>query len=73
MVQKGTTKFVQKLRVNHEPLNLEIETLYGVEIKSEKGGVRIAKVPITRQDKRVVVETNNCPTPVRPSPSQAGA
>ena len=54
-------RFVQKISRNHEPLNLEIETLHGVEIKTEDGGVKTAKIPITRQDRRRVVETNNCP------------
>ena len=42
-------------------MNLEIKTLHGVEIKNDDGGIRRAKVPITKENKRKMVETNNCP------------
>ena len=54
-------RFIQKRRANHEPLNLEVETLHGIQIVNDDGEVRRAKVPILKKDKIKVVENNNCP------------
>ena len=46
---------------NHESLNLEIEILHEVELKLDNNSVKLAKVLITKVDKRVAVDNTNCP------------
>ena len=48
-------RFVQKVKANQEPMRLEIKTLHGVEIKNDDGGIRKAKVPITKENMRKTV------------------
>ena len=42
-------------------LNLEIETLHGLQLQDSYGGVKMPKVPITKRNQIRVVENNNCP------------
>ena len=66
-------RFIQKRKANHELLNLEVETLHGVQIVNDDGKVRRAKVPITKKNQVKVVEKNNCQVRGPPSHWPGGA
>ena len=53
--------FIKRRCVDVTPLNLEIETLHGIKVQDNFGGVKRAKVPIEKKDQIRVVENNNCP------------
>ena len=54
-------RFVQKVSKNHEPLKLEVKTLHDIIINFSEDSVRPAREPITKQNKRLAVDSTNCP------------
>ena len=54
-------RFAKQRRKDVVPLNLEIETLHGVQLQDSYGGMKMPKVPIVKTNQIRVVENNNCP------------